>query len=290
MNLIIILISLGIEHFLGSLEDYRRFDWFDDFCDVVMTRLSSWSWIDGPLGVLLTIVPVVLGIWLIADLAHAVTPVFAFLFSIVVVLFCIGPKDLDRDVEGYLEAMERSDYESGAWYAAAVLNRDVAAPPAEMARIVRDAVLLKSNDRLLGVLFWFVLLGPVGAMLFRLTSVAREHLHDEGTGYAKSMRDLYAVLLWPVARLSVLAYALAGSFMETFSHWRNLADVWQWDSEDLLLRSGRGALRQAGESEVPDAQAEPNIDAVRDALALVKRTLIIWIALLALMTLTGWAR
>lgn len=314
MNLIIILISLAIERFLGSLEDYRRFDWFDDFCDVVMTRLSQWRWSDGPIGVVFTVGPVVLGIWLIASLAHAVTPVFAFLFAIVVLLFCIGPKDLERDVEGYLDAMDRGDYEGGAWYASAVLNREVSAPPAEMARRVRDAVLVKSNDRLLGVLFWFVVLGPVGAMLFRLTSMAREHLHGEATGYAKSVGDLYAILLWPVARLSVMAYALAGSFMETFSQWRHVSDVWQWDSEDLLIRSGRGALRQTGdpagsarvggrdpgaEAETmkqdtasasrADEQAEPDTEAVRDALALIKRTLIIWIALLAIMTLTGWA-
>ncbi len=289
MNLIIILISLAIERFLGSLEDYRRFDWFDDFCDSIMTRLSRWSWSDGPVGVLLTIGPVVLGIWLIAGLAHAVTPVFAFLFAIAVVLFCIGPKDLERDVEGYLDAMERGDYEGGAWYAATVLDREVVAPPAQMAHIVRDAVLVKANERLLGVLFWFVLLGPVGAMLFRLTGMARSHLYGEDTGYARSVRDLYAILLWPVARLSVLAYALAGSFMETFNHWNKFSDMWEWDSEDLLIRSGRGALRQPHDEPAPADDADPDIEPVRDALALVKRTLVIWIALLAIMTLTGWA-
>ncbi|MEJ2509319.1 MAG: regulatory signaling modulator protein AmpE [Gammaproteobacteria bacterium] len=289
MSLIVILLSLGIERFLGSVEDYRRFEWFEAYADWVYARMDGMSLRDGPVGVIAIMVPVILVVWAINELAYGLTPVFAFLFAIGVVLYAIGPKDLYRDAEGYLDAMERGDQEGGAWYAAEMLERDVTGTPAEVAQTMTNAVLVKSTERLLGVLFWFVLAGPVGAILYRLACVARAHTAGQDSGLARSMDDLYMILLWPVARLTMLSYAVSGSFVEAFNHWRSVSELWQWDSEELLVSSGRGALRLEPRPEAPEAEQEADIDSVRDALGLVRRTVIVWLTVLALLTLTGWA-
>lgn len=293
MSLIVILLSLGIERFLGSVEDYRRFDWFEGFVDWVYARMDGMSFRDGPVGVIAVMVPLVVAVWAVNELAYALTPVFSFLFAVGVLLYSIGPKDLSRDVEGYLDAIDRGDNEGGAWYASEALGRDITGPPAEVAQVMADAVLVKSTERLLGVLFWFVLAGPVGAILYRLASVARLHTAGQDTGFARSLDDLYAILLWPVARLTMLGYAVSGSFVETFSHWRSISELWQWDSEEMLVSSGRGALRLKvpgeGDESEQGADGEAGVDAVRDALGLVKRTVVVWLVILALLTLAGWA-
>ena len=288
MSLIVILLSLGIERFLGSVEDYRRFDWFEHYADWVYARMEGMSLRDGPVGVIAIVVPVVLAVWAVNQLAYALTPVFSFLFAIGVVLYAIGPKDLYRDAEGYLETMERGDREGGAWYAAEMLERDVTGTPAQVAQTMTDAVLIKSTERLLGVLLWFVLAGPVGAILYRVASVARLHTRGQETGLARSLDDLYMILLWPVARLTMLSYAVSGSFVETFNHWRSVKELWQWDSEELLISSGRGALRLEPRAPSYTPEDEPALDAVRDALGLIKRTVIVWLTVLALLTLAGW--
>lgn len=289
MNLIAILIGLGIERFLGSLEDYRRFDWFVQFTDWVYLRLEGQGWRDGPLGVLLVIGPPVLLVWLANHGLHGLTPLLSFLFGIAVLLYAIGPKDLARDAEGYIDAIERGDSEGGYWFAAEVLEGDVTGVvPAEVAQQVQDAVLVKSNDRLLGVLFWFFVLGPLGAILYRLACVLRRHTAEDSSAFGRYARNLHALLLWPVARLTVLGYALSGSFMETFGHWRALSELWEWDSERLLVNSGRGALRQQLPEGGYSTDDEPDVEAVKDAVALVNRTVIVWLTALALLTVVGW--
>ncbi len=286
MSLIAILLSLAIEYFLGSLEDLRRFDWFHDFTAGLRQRLGRFALADGPLGVLLVFVlagaAVGLVYWFLAGLLW----ILGFLFAIAALLYALGPKDLDHGMSGYIEAAERGDHEAAAWYAAEVLGRPaVGGAPGAIAREIYEGVFLQANERLFGVLFWFVLLGPVGAVVFRLACEAKYRWREDITGFGKSVHDLHRILIWLPARFVVLGYALAGSFSGTVERWRSLADFWQRDTEELLVASGVGALDPLAPLEAADvAQSEP----LRAALGLVKRTLVLGVVGLAMLTIAGW--
>lgn len=79
---------------------------------------------------------------------------------------------------------------------------------------------MQANNRLFGVLFWFVILGPFGAL---------------------------AVL---PARALALTYGVAGSFGESLSGWRSYlaseSDPVFDANERLLVHAGRGALGAGG--------------------------------------------
>ena len=94
---------------------------------------------------------------------------------------------------------------------------------------------------------------------------------------------------WLPARICVLSYAVAGSFVDTMSYWNGISDLWLRDSEEFIIVSGVGALRyeqRAGREHYEDG--EPDIDTLRHALSLVKRAIIVWVVLLGLLTVTGW--
>lgn len=285
MSLIAILLSLGLEYFLGSLEDLRRFDWFHRFIDWVRERTAGRPWAEGPPGLLLVFVPAVGAFAVAYALLGELLWILGFAFGVAVLLYSLGPKDLEHDMAGYLDAADRGDSEGALWYAGQVLGRELSEEPQALARRMRDAALVEANDRLFGVLIWFVILGPVGAILFRLASEARRHAYQGEDGFARSADDLYRILAWVPARLVALGYALAGSFVGALGQLRDMDGFWRSDSESLLAATGNGALNHMD----GDNAEEPDLEQVQAALTLVRRTLVVGVAVLALLTLAGWA-
>ena len=149
------------------------------------------------------------------------------------------------------------------------------------------------------VVFWFVLLGPVGAWAYRVTDLIRRRAvfnaqreeMDGATTIVEASETLHGWLAWVPARLSAIGYAMAGSFDGALSAWRKPAeessDSSHVQSERLLARVGTGALA------LPDVGKETIAErAVRGATTangLVMRALFIWAAVIAAMTLYGWS-
>jgi len=165
MALIAILLSILIERFLGSLEEMRRFNWFD----ALLAWVRGFSWSDGAGGTAVAVGVPVLAVMLAAHLLNALWWPLAFLFALLVLIYSLGPKDLEAQVEAFLDARERGDDES-AWLHARDLLGDAEVTNArELTRAMVEAVLVEANERFLGVFFWFVVLGPAGALLYRLS-------------------------------------------------------------------------------------------------------------------------
>ncbi|NNF95935.1 MAG: regulatory signaling modulator protein AmpE [Halobacteria archaeon] len=284
MNLISILIALAVETFYRPIQELRRFNWFTRYSDTLYNRLEGQGWRDGPLGVILVVGSVVFGVWLLDAMLAGVAAVFSFLFGLAVLIYTLGPRDLAEEVKEYSEAVERGDYEAGEIIATRIVGYDISGSPIEATRHVMEGILVQSNVRLFGVLLWFMLLGPVGAILFRLSCELKSYSTDNESGYAAAGRDLYRIMIWLPTHLVVLGFALAGSFMDTVSLWKSYTEIWKTDSEALLIESGIGAISH----EPHDEEGTPDLEGVSQAMALVKRTLLVWLAALALLTLTGW--
>ncbi len=288
MSLISILISLAIESYWEQIDKLRRYDWFDTYTQWMIEKLEGQAIYDSPAGVILVLVPLVCGVWLTDAMLGGVWSLFSFVFGIAVLLFCLGPRSLSRDIQGYLDAAEAGDHELAKQYALEILGRPVDEQPQQLAESVQEAILIQANDRLVAVMFWFAILGPVGAVMFRTSTLLKDETVLISDKFSHSVHDLFWVMNWLPTRLSIIGYALAGSFMDTISYWRSLNDFWTRDSHELLVASGIGALRQDMHSEIKHPDEKIFFHAVAHALSLVKRTIIVFITLLALMTLAGW--
>ncbi|MFK5915193.1 MAG: hypothetical protein QM484_12535, partial [Woeseiaceae bacterium] len=85
-----------------------------------------------------------------------------------------------------------------------------------------------------------------------------------------------------------LSYAVAGNFVDTMSSWDEVSDLWKRNTEELIVMSGLGSLRQEKNSIEEDTNDEADLVGIQDALSLVKRAVIVWVVLLGLLTVTGW--
>lgn len=288
MSLISILISLAIESYWEQIDKLRHYDWFEKYCSWMMNKLEGQAIYDSPLGVVLVLAPLVFAVWLVDAMLGGVFSLFSFVFGVAVLLFCLGPRTLSRDAQAYLDAAEAGDHELAKQYAIEILGRPVDEKPQELAEAVKAAILVRANDRLVAVMFWFVLLGPVGAVMFRAATMLKDETVLVPDKFSHSVHDLFWVMNWLPARLCIIGYALAGNFIDTVSYWRSLKDFWTRDSDELLIASGVGALRQDMRSDIIEQGEERFYQGVALAISLIKRTVIVIITLLALFTLAGW--
>jgi len=141
-------------------------------------------------------------------------------------------------------------------------------------------ILHSANDRFFSVIFWFALLGPLGALLYRLSSHSR--YTSNNTTIAKAARQLQAILAWVPAHLAAMAYALTGNYegarleFSSKNKQEDLADC----NYHTLITAGQGALKDCD----PGGEAT----CIRAAQSLVQRSLIVWLAVISILTLMDW--
>jgi len=291
MSLITILFCLAIERFFGNLDHLRLFAWFDKYTDFIFEKLQPYSFRDGPLGLILIVAGIALPIWTVFYYAHIGVQVVSFtglVIAVITVLYCLGPKDPARQAQHYIDAMEKSDSESAALYAGKFLNTELNDNPAIVAQDIKQELFLATNDRIVGVFFWFVMLGPLGAVLFRTACLLKERQPNIENGYTKAVHDFYDIMVWPSARICILGFAVAGSFIGALSHLSEWSALWKRDSHEIVIKSGLGALHDESFQQEIASDAEPDLESVKEALSLTQRTSIALLAILAILTMVGW--
>lgn len=312
MTLISLLIALALERLVGYMSDFRRpalwLRYANGF-DAALRRLGL-----GHTGLRLLVVllvPVLVVGWL-SDLFDSVLlGLLWIVFSVGAMLLCLGPDDLEEEVNAYTEAVAMED-SSRQWRIAArfVGAAQVPEDPRERARAVAGAAFAESNSRIFAVVFWFALLGPTGAVLYRLVrTLAHLPLEDEKTGevseteeaeeepeddHSESSRlaaGLCALLEWAPARLVALGYAITGSFDHAMDSLRRLfwgeSQRMSENTRTLLMQSGSGAARL--DEMLEDEADAATVSAVfATVINHVHRNIIVWMTVLALFTLGGW--
>ena len=303
MNLIALLIGLIVERLATQLFHLRRLRWIDRVIDAGFRQaahVANWP----------SLIPVILITLLLS------VPVFAVMFSlgdallgfpylllaIVVLFFSLGPQDIGEDIDDYCKAIEGGDEDSVRQKAKAIIESDVPDDERERIHCVEEAVCIQANNRLFAVIFWFVVLGPLGAWVYRVTDLIRRRAvfaagRDEAAdGSADRLRDaavmLHGWLAWIPARLTAIGYAAAGHFDAAIGAWRapseQSSDTPSEYNEHLLARVGVSALA-LGEKE-GETLVERGVRGATAANSLVFRLLLIWAVVIAAMTLYGWTR
>lgn len=283
MSFIAILLSIVFEVSIKSLEGWRQYAWFTTLTDWILLRMQKSSLRDGPVAVLAVLAPVVIGVWLVSLLLSHVWVVFGFIFSVFVLLMSLGPVDPMRQAHTYLHAMQLGDHLEANKHAEALCNRPADDDPVVTADQVKQALLIRLCENILGIFFWFLVMGPVGAVLFRAACLLRLRYEGVQGGLADAIDDLYRILLWIPARLCVIAFALVGGFVETLQSLQHFSDLWKRDSESLLIEAGLGAIPASTSDE-----NEPDLASVQEVLALTRRAVVAWLTVMGVMVIAGW--
>ena len=156
-----------------------------------------------------------------------------------------------------------------------------------------EAILEQANNRIFAVIFWFIVLGPFGALLYRLASVLPKlKTSHTDMDFFIATRQLLAILDWLPARLTAFSYAVAGSFEDALFGWRSYHesrfDEFSNNASGILICTGTGALRLSSLLDDKFELSGSYQYLVEAAMGLVWRSLVVWLALLGLFTFAGW--
>lgn len=299
MTLLAIIIGLLVERYYDGVEAVKHYGWFDRYGVWLAGVFRGKVLPDGSIGVILIFLPVVI---VVGFVQHAITkgsPLLGYLFAIAVLIYCLGPKRLRSQVTAYINSRNNDDQGSVQDLVAEITDE---ASPQELQdkdKAVVEAILTQVNERTLTVVFWFFILGPVGAIVYRLTHLLVRDAAREG-GFGEGLIDaalrLRGILDWLPARITAWGYALMGDFTEARYNWQIRAfewlDSWVAGNRGVLIASGTGALQIDAGLRGRDAQQtahDYNVETVKAALELVGRVTLAWLAAIALVTFAGWS-
>lgn len=176
------------------------------------------------------------------------------------------------------------------------------APTSEVCRLAISHALVDAHRHVFGPLFWFILLpGGIGPVLYRLAQMLAERWSEPGEPYGVFAQKVYHVLDWLPLRLSAAGFAIVGNFEDAVYCWRGAVAAGTGDDQRaLLLATGGGALGVriaepelearwgAGEQGFDWQGTEPAAEGLRSAVGLVWRSVVLWIALFAMLTVANW--
>lgn len=286
MRFIAILLALAVERYWPGVQNLRDMALFERYARGLRTAVSGLPLLDGKLGVVAVFLPVVIVVvWIDGLLSRGFLSLFGLVFGVLALMASLGPRDLLGLARRYLEAERGGDSLRADAVAAQILDEPMPVDPQIHHGRMVVALLAKANDWFPAVVFWFALLGPVGAVGYRLASVLRDQCRREisGSKFCEAAERLHAILAWAPARLTALAYALMGSFDDTLRAWRQAvaaSDGSLRATPALLIATGLAALRL-------DRDAPMEVEQVRAVAQLLQRMLIAWLALAALLSLFG---
>ena len=288
ITLVAVVLALVLGHVAPTLvASFRQYAWYDAWLHWLGASVGDlWR---ARYGIALALVPVLLVVALLQWLLDG--PVYGLVglvFDIVVLVYAWGPRDLDVDVEAVIDAHDAPTRR------AAIARLGLTGETAALdGPALVEAVFANALQRWFGVLFWFLLLGPVGAILYRLSaqSTLAQDLPEQNRRGAQALKT---ALDWPVAQLVTLAMALVGNFDTVFSTWREAGGARFRLDTGFLAQAARASVRGELAEEAEEyaeegmVQAMRELPELRDAMSLVWRILLLWLAVLAVFVIGGW--
>ena len=249
----------------------------------------------------------------------------AVVWSVMVLYATLGFRQFSHHFTAIRDALDAGDEDRARELLAEWQQVDAALlPRREIVRHVIEYSVLAAHRHVFGVLAWFSVLaafgfGPAGAVLYRMGEFVTRYWRYRGqtqpvSDAAQSVATrAWAAIDWLPARTTALAFAIVGSFEEAIDCWRHHAQRFPNDNDGVILaatsgavnvRLGGEALRSSafspntsqtfsaasvGPTTEVDTESTPGRDAepahLRSIVGLVWRTVVLWMVLLALLTL-----
>jgi len=225
---------------------------------------------------------------------------FNGVFAPIILYFCIAATSLKQHAINVFSALEKNDLVLARKKVAMIVSRDCTKMDAlAIRRATLESVLENGADAIFAPLFWFAIGGSFGVILYRLSNTL-----DAMWGY-KNTRYLYFgwaaarlddVLNFIPARLTALSYIILGNTRLGWYCWDNQASLLESPNGGVVMTAGAGSLnlKLGGTASYHGQDKEkpffgganlPTNDDIKRANQLINLSLILWLSLLAVISL-----
>ncbi|MFM8865504.1 MAG: CobD/CbiB family protein [Limnohabitans sp.] len=294
----------AIEHWTG---------WMTRTLDAGVQHLAWVTW------GMTTLTPALLALLVHGLVQHGLGWLAAVLWNVALLYVTLGFRQFSHHFTRIRDALDEGDEQKARemlaqWQQARV--GDI--PRREILRHVIEYSVIAAHRHVFGVFFWYAALsviglGPAGAVVYRLAEyVDRRWQREQGadTGVSAVLAEVahraWLALDWLPARTTALGFAIVGSFEDAMDGWRNHAQKFPQDNDGVILAATAGAINvrrggaglQAGTPEDEGLQADQRAGSstpgepaqmghLASVVGLVWRSVIMWLVLVALMTMAN---
>ena len=319
MSFLVILLALIINHYwtrdrdvLNDVWFIRAQRWLDARAPSLPSSVAQSWWLYPLLILALPCLLLALCLLLFDGLVFGLVNMLIHLF---VLLALFDRVNINSFAQRYISQWGKGDYEGAFillrehWHQLSLDNCDDSrCLHEEFCRFLVSSFF----ERIFAIVFWYLLLGPVGALFYHLcvlyvSRVWRRSGEDDETVLLR----LVHLLEWVPARLLALTFSLAGDFVAAFKRLREVVLDMDRSAVSVVYACGIAAIeagrrilivkedggRLDDEQEkvlIEPQRGDDRLDHMRaeqqalDLLGLLNRSQIIWVSALAILTLVGF--
>lgn len=259
---------------------------------------------DGVISWLLAVVPVVLVTLVVYVVTREVNGLLALAWNVAVLYLALGFRQFSHFYNDVMVALRAGELARAreiltVWRGEAA--REL--PAGEVARVAIELGLIRSHRHVFGVMAWFIVLGPVGAILYRLAALLADRWGNpqnaDAGAFGVFARRAFEVIDWLPVRLTAFSFAMTGDFTGSIECWREQAATWRSRAHGILLAAAAGALGVklggvlhedggiAYRPQLGDGD-DADVDYMEAAVGLIWRALVLWLFLILLATIASW--
>lgn len=198
---------------------------------------------------------------------------------LLVLLYSLGRGNAKRELGPFRDAWRRGDSEA----AALVAERDlglVAADQRSLLEVIQGHLLWRSHQGFFAVIFWYLLLGPMAALAYRLLALAVEN--SQLPDVRERAAQLQHAFDWLPVRVLLVSFGLVGNFVAVNRVLLSELLNWNITARQLLTQVGPEAA-DPGSS----GADEPGLERLDNLEGLLVRARVFWYAIIAIWTILG---
>lgn len=288
-----IALGLLLDRLFGEVPRWHPLVGFGRLANAVERRLNAGGArrLRGVLGLFLLGTPPALVAWELRRFGAT------WLVDGIALYFALGWRALAEHAEAVAKPLAHGDLPEARSRVGFIVSRETASMDEEAAaRATVESVLENGNDAIFGAIFWCVLAGAAGVIVFRLANTldamwGYKNVRFLRFGWATARFDDLLNLI--PARLTALTYALLGKTAVALRCWREQAPAWSSPNAGPVMAAGAGSLGlQLGGAAVYEGEIEERpllghgqratAADISRAMVLITRSVLLWLLLIGL--------
>lgn len=252
MAFIVIIISIAVQYYLKFGSYHYRLNWIEPYYRWMVQRIEIITKGHFVLAYIILILPLLLIVSIVFALTYHLLGIIGyFILNLVFVWYCLDARDLKKEPYQNIKPTD---------------------------------LFILTYQNLFAVIFWYALFGPFGLAIYLFVTELRIYLHESNKH--KKLREtsllVQGIIDWVPLRLLGLSFALVGHFAVVFKVL--MKDLFSGISLDrkLLMTWGKAALQlTASQKKSPSIFTD-------EIIGLIHRALLVWLVVLALLSIAFW--